>query len=459
MSSDRLVASLRGVGKRFPVHHQPPARSLKEAALGGFRELRQRRWQWALRDVDLDVAAGTSLGLIGHNGAGKSCLLRLMGGVGHPTTGTVDVGGKVGALLELGTGFHPELTGRESALLALLIAGCTRREAQDLLPSVAAFAELEAHLDQPLRTYSSGMAARLAFAVATSTEPDLLLVDEVLAVGDLAFQQRCLARIEEHRHRGATVVLVSHDPALVAHTCEEVAWLDHGRLVTQGPTARVLAAYVEANETAARAATPADLAPVLSTQGRPLVPGVNRVGSQEAQIDAVHLLDGWGRPATEVPAGGAVTVEVALSVSDDVGGACLGVRIVRAADRLACVDTSTPVHPGDGEVRMELERLDLAPGAYDVVVGLFDPSWASTFDHHEHAYPLLVVGDGPHAALLAPPLRWVRPSPARAGRVTSGEPATPSTPPPAAERPGPERGGPARAAGPSWPAGGGGRGR
>jgi lipopolysaccharide transport system ATP-binding protein len=458
MSSDRPVAVLRGVGKRFPVHHQPPARSVKEAALGGFRELRRRRWQWALRDVDLDVAAGTSLGLIGHNGAGKSSLLRLMGGVGRPTTGTIDVGGTVGALLELGTGFHPELSGRESALLALLIAGCTRREAQALLPAVAEFAELEAHLDQPLRTYSSGMAARLAFAVATSAEPDLLLVDEVLAVGDLAFQQRCLARIEAHRRRGATVVLVSHDPALVADTCEEVAWLDHGRLVARGPTEAVLEAYVAANEAAARAATPDDLAPALSTRGIPLVPGVNRVGSQQAHITAVHLLDGWGRPATEVPCGGPLTVAVALTVPEDVGMAHLGVRIVRSRDRTTCVDASTPVHVGDGEVRVDLERLDLAPGHYDVVVGLFDRSWASTFDHHEQAYPLAVVGDGPHTALLAPPLRWSRSGAATAPLTPEGT-APPPTRPPAAAPPAPERGAPAPAPAPSRPGGGAARGR
>jgi lipopolysaccharide transport system ATP-binding protein len=261
------------------------------------------------------------------------------------------------------------------------------------------------------------MAARLAFAVATNVEPDLLLVDEVLAVGDLAFQQRCLRRIDEYRTGGVTVILVSHDPALIAHTCEEVVWLQGGRVVAHGPTEEVLDRYVAENAQAAREATPPDLAVTHSSAGIPLVPGENRVGSQAAVVEEVRLLDLWGMPTEGLATGGGLVVEVSVRVPHDVGVANLSVRIVRSGDRMVCVDTSTAVDPEDALALVELERLDLGPGAYEVEVGLFDPTWTETHDHHSSAYPLQVTGDGAHAAVLAPPVRWHRSGAAHAPRA------------------------------------------
>lgn len=398
---------LRGVGKRYAAHHEAPSSSLKDAFLSGFRQVRRREWRWALQDIDLDIAPGTSIGLIGPNGAGKTSLLRLIGGVGRPDAGRVEVPGRVGALLELGTGFHPDLSGRESAVLAMIIAGRTRRDAVRLLPEVAEFAGLEGLLHQPLRTYSSGMVARLAFAVATSVEPDLLLIDEVLAVGDLEFQHRCLRRIEQYHDDGVTVVLVSHDPSLVAGTCQEVAWLQGGRLIAHGRTAEVLDRYVRENEAASRKATPAGSAVVRTADGVLLVPGENRVGSQEASISAVRLLDRWGLATQDLATGAGLVIEIAVDMPSQMNAALLAVRIVRSKDRAVCIDTSTTVDSSGPLAHVELERLDLAPGHYDVEVGLFDESWCSTHDHHSRAYSLRVSGP-PGTALLAPPLHWRR---------------------------------------------------
>jgi len=198
----------------------------------------------ALANVDLVVPRGDSLGIIGRNGAGKTTLMKVIARVLRPTGGTSAVNGRVAPLLELGAGFDPELSGRENIFLNGAILGRSRREMMRRLPAIVEFAELEAFLDAPVRTYSSGMVARLGFAIATDVEPDILLVDEVLAVGDLEFQQKCLERMHRFRERGATLVLVSHSPEMVLSLCERALWFEAGRLVADGPAREVVEAYV-----------------------------------------------------------------------------------------------------------------------------------------------------------------------------------------------------------------------
>jgi lipopolysaccharide transport system ATP-binding protein len=222
--------------------------------------LRPAETFWALRDVSFTVAPAQMVGLIGHNGAGKSSLLRLIGGVGRPDAGRIEVSGRLGALLDLGAGFHAELTGRENAMINGVISGLTRAEVRRQFDSIVDFAELAAFIDSPLRTYSSGMIMRLAFAVAVHIEPDVLLIDEDLSVGDIAFQEKCLRRVAEFKARGCTILLVSHNADLVSQLCDEALWLRAGRVAAHGPAAPVVEQYVRAM-TAAEPAAPGSPAP------------------------------------------------------------------------------------------------------------------------------------------------------------------------------------------------------
>ncbi|HZD11294.1 MAG TPA: ABC transporter ATP-binding protein, partial [Candidatus Binatia bacterium] len=229
---DAIVA--KGVSKQFRRYHPERPMTFIETFVRGLHRLRPTEHFWALRDVSFTVQRGEMVGVIGVNGAGKSTLLRLIGGVGQPDKGQVQTRGRIGALLDLGAGFHPDLSGRENVLVSGVISGLTRQEVLDRFDAIVDFAELAAFIDSPLRTYSTGMQMRLAFAVAVHIEPEILLIDEVLAVGDIAFQNKCLDRIAQFKRKGSTVLLVSHEASLVKKLCDRAIWLREGRIVAQG---------------------------------------------------------------------------------------------------------------------------------------------------------------------------------------------------------------------------------
>lgn len=235
--------TVRGLSKRYYVQPVHRSHTVHEALAHGFARRTPAESLWALRDVDLDVERGSAIGLIGANGAGKSTLLRLLAKVGRPDTGTIVMRGHMCALLDLGTGFHSDLTGRENVHVAGVISGLTRAEVRQRFDSIVDFAGLDTFIDYPLRTYSTGMAMRLAFAVAIMVEPEILLVDEVLSVGDLAFQHKCAQRIHELRTNGTTLVFCSHQGELVTELCDIAAWLDGGRMRQVGPASDVVHAY------------------------------------------------------------------------------------------------------------------------------------------------------------------------------------------------------------------------
>jgi ABC-type polysaccharide/polyol phosphate transport system ATPase subunit len=236
------VILLDGVSVRFRVPHERVP-TLKEYALRVARRRIRYEEFWALRDVSLTVDAGEAFALIGRNGAGKSTLLKVVARVLRPTAGRARVRGRVAPLLEFGAGFHPELTGRENVFLNGTLLGRSRRELVASFERIVEFAELIEFIDAPLRTYSSGMIARLGFAIATDVRPEVLIVDEGLAVGDTDFQTKCTGRIREFRQAGTTILLVSHQMPYVAETCTRAAWLDHGAVKAVGPAADVVQAY------------------------------------------------------------------------------------------------------------------------------------------------------------------------------------------------------------------------
>jgi lipopolysaccharide transport system ATP-binding protein len=240
MSSEVPAVSLRGVSRRYTF--MAPGQELKTTLLHPGRAWSQRKGQpfSAVRDVTLDIYPGEFFAIVGANGSGKSTLLRLMAGLSRPSTGTVVATGRISTLLELGSGFHPQVSGRENAILNGLLMGLTRAEMEALLPRIIEFAGLQQFIDQPMRTYSSGMYVRLGFAVAAFLDPEILLVDEVLAVGDAVFQERCYEHIDSLRDRGVTVVMVSHDLAAVERFATRAALMERGRIVMVGTPVDVL---------------------------------------------------------------------------------------------------------------------------------------------------------------------------------------------------------------------------
>lgn len=242
MSTDPAIEVVE-VSKKFRVHRDRPS-SIKEALLSWRRERRVEDF-WVLRDIDLTIPRGSFFGLIGHNGSGKSTLLRLMAGIHRPTTGEVRVHGRISALLELGSGFHPDLTGRENVYLNGAMLGLSRRQMTAAMDDIIDFSGIGDFIDVPVKVYSSGMYVRLGFAVAVHVDPEILLVDEVIAVGDEEFQRRCMDHMSGLRERGTTIVLVSHSTELVAALCDRVGWLDHGRLVTVGDPDEVTGKYLD----------------------------------------------------------------------------------------------------------------------------------------------------------------------------------------------------------------------
>jgi lipopolysaccharide transport system ATP-binding protein len=237
---------IQDLGKRFRRYRKDRPFTLQEAVVTGFGRLQPLDWFWALREISFSVPYGEVLGVIGANGAGKSTLLGLIGGIGRPEEGRLEVNGRVGGLLELGAGFHPDLTGRENVIVNGIICGLTRREVDRRFAEIVAFAELEGAINDPLRTYSTGMRMRLGFSIAAHTEPEILLVDEVLAVGDIAFQQKCLDRIKQYQKRGCTIVIVSHNTNQIREFCDRVIWLQAGRIQACDGPALVVSQYEQA---------------------------------------------------------------------------------------------------------------------------------------------------------------------------------------------------------------------
>ena len=239
-------AQIINVSKAFTIRHNK-VDSLKSKVIGFFynRYREQKETLWALKDVSLNISPGETFGLVGRNGSGKSTLLKVIAGIYLPTRGEVQLpdGARIGTMIELGVGFHPELTGKENIFLGALIHGLTRKETQNIYEAVVEFSELSGFMDTPVKNYSSGMHARLGFALAAQLSPDVLLVDEVLAVGDEAFQQKCMKRIDKFRSEGKTIIFVSHSAQDVKNICDRACVLDHGHLMFLGKPAEAIERY------------------------------------------------------------------------------------------------------------------------------------------------------------------------------------------------------------------------
>lgn len=399
---------LEQVWKAYP---RWDARTLKEGLnrrLGGLIAGGEQRW--VLRDVSMEVDRGEFVGLIGVNGAGKSTLLRLAAGLTAPSRGQVLIPADTAAILSLGDLFDPALTGRENALTTALAAGLSARRARALMPEIIGFAELEGFEDAPLRTFSDGMRLRLAFGVLAQLTPDALLIDEVIAVGDVRFRAKCLDYVRERCAAGAGVLFASHSLDEVARECGRAIWLEAGGLAAIGEAEAVVAEYREAMHSSTRERTPPPGAPSGELELRR-----NRFGTQQAVIEEVELRDGLGRSVSELPTGGALEVSFVVRTPRDrpVPAPIVGVTISRAADGIGCYDTNTANDgvlvediAGDREFVLRFHRLDLVPGEYFIDIGAYEQAWRLAYDYHWHVYPLRVTGSSSDGGVFLPPHQW-----------------------------------------------------
>jgi ABC-type polysaccharide/polyol phosphate transport system ATPase subunit len=375
----------------------------------------------ALKGVSFDVAAGTTFGVVGRNGSGKSTLLRLIAGIGKPTKGVVRVNGRVSALIELGAGFHPEISGRDNVFINGMMLGLQRREIARRFDDIVAFAGLEEFIDAPVKTYSSGMYMRLGFAVAVSVDPDVLLVDEVLAVGDESFTHKCLDKFAALRRRGTTVLLVTHALDLVQRFCDEALWLDAGLARQQGDPKRVVDAYlmdVAAAEErqlahgAAAAASP-DAGLEVRTGELPDMSKAaeGRWGSREAEITRVELLRADGTPAHVFGSGDAMEIRISVRAHRRLTDFVFGVGIFNA-DGVCCYGTNTRIEggrpeslDGESEVGFRMPTLDLVEGAYKVDVAVHRQNGAP-YDYHRQLYAFRVTSRVKDVGTFRPVHEW-----------------------------------------------------
>jgi ABC-type polysaccharide/polyol phosphate transport system ATPase subunit len=351
------ILEIDGVSKRFRLRSERPS-SLKRRLLSSHRAAEDF---WALRDVSFDVREGGSTGLVGHNGSGKTTLLKCIAGILRPTSGRISYRGRVAALLELGAGFHPELTGRENVYLNASFLGLSRRETDHVYDEIVAFSELDGFMQSQVKFYSSGMLVRLGFAVAVHVEPDILLVDEVLAVGDEAFQKRCLDRISAFQREGRTIVLVTHALDTVIDVCDRAVMLDHGEVHIDDRPAEVVR----------------ELRRVLLSDDPDFVP---EEGSGELEIADVRISDGAGGPVGTIRPGEGLSVEVDVAVHQPVEALDASLAVLSGASNRPVVIARTaelglsigPVDRGT-RIRFRLPPADWEPGRYFVSVGLQSP--------------------------------------------------------------------------------------
>jgi ABC-type polysaccharide/polyol phosphate transport system ATPase subunit len=349
---------------------------------------------WALRDVSIDIPVGAGLGVIGRNGAGKTTLLKLISRVTWPTSGAVRVGGHVVSLIELGAGFHPELTGRENVYLGGGLFGLTRREIDRQFDAIVHFADVERLIDTPMKRYSSGLYARLGFAVAIYSRPDIVLVDEVLAVGDAAFRRRALEALRRLIAEGKTVLFISHDMWNVRRLCSEILWMEEGRVRAYGPAGEIAERYM--NEINIEA---------LANQSVNLQS--HRGGTGEIRYSSVELVDAGGQPATAIAAGGTLVVRAAYRAERAVERPVFQLAIIDVDSGLVITTatsnaSSTPARvEGEGFVECRFANLPLRPRQYVLRLSISDSHRLASYDVVTAGPRFAVIGRGRGVDTLA----------------------------------------------------------
>lgn len=391
------------VSKRFDYSIEQQ-RTLLESLISKFSrgERGNKRELWALKDISFQVKAGECLGIIGRNGSGKSTILKLAAGIIQPTEGSIEVNGRLSALLELGAGFHQDLTGRENIFLNGSILGMSKREIEACYDQIVAFSELDEFIDMPVKHYSSGMYMRLGFSVAVHVDPRILIVDEVLAVGDQNFQDKCIERIFELKKDGTTIIFVSHNLDNVRKLSSQLLWLEKGVVCASGLPDEVIGSYLEHLHKAER------------IQGIDQSSGFRRWGGREIEITGVRILNGDDEEQNVFETGEALTLEIDYIARSEVKEPEFGIAIYRQDglqvngpnNRLAGLVIKKV--KGPGQIRYQVGSLPLLASSYRVSVAVHDSKMPKAFDFHEQAYTFRVIDSGSYhqSGLVDIPARW-----------------------------------------------------
>ncbi len=363
------VIEFENASKAYRLGRRTGGRTLKEAVLRG-PSRKERKWFHALKDFSMSIHEGEVVGLVGDNGSGKSTVLKAVAGIIEPTSGTVRTKGRVSALLEIGAGFHPEMTGRENVFLSGTILGIDRAELEARYDSIVAFAELEEFMNTPVKFYSSGMYLRLGFAIAMNVDPDVLLVDEVFSVGDNVFQARCKQELRKFRKAGKTILFVSHDMTVVQSFCTRAVYLDHGSLVADGPTDAVVFQYERHIQERRRELEQKGLIYSLRYH--------NRDGSQIVRITGVRILDENGEEKKEFEIGESLTFEVHFENAGFEEPVIFNFAVSDVARNMLFIGSTRqdelpiPRLPKEGVMRVTLPNPALTAGVYFLSFGFFD---------------------------------------------------------------------------------------
>jgi lipopolysaccharide transport system ATP-binding protein len=376
-----IAISARALSKRFARSTERRS-SLKERVVRGGSP--PSKEFWALRDVTFDVERGKTFGIVGHNGSGKSTALKVLTGVYRPTSGEVDVRGRTSALLELGAGFHPELTGRENVVLNGSILGLSRSQIDSAMAEIIDFSGIEAFIDSPVKHYSSGMTLRLGFAIAVKLDPEILIVDEVIAVGDEQFQRRCMDYLHSLRQDGCTIMIVSHALSQIESLCDDAVWLDHGQVRALGDARSTVLAYLEE----------VNRAEIRDRAGSSLVSGgAHATGSGEIRVLDLEFCDAQGQPVDVAMAGEPITVRFHYRAGKNIERAVFGFLFytdtgVQLAGRNSFGEIATSVPEGEGVVEFTVPSLPLLAGHYLVTSMVSDGS--HIYDSRERDFELAV---------------------------------------------------------------------
>jgi len=400
--NEEIVIRAEGLGKQYRIGTaQAPYGTFRDAVTDLARR-QVRRWRgdgsgskvefiWALRDVSFEVRRGEVLGIIGRNGAGKSTALKILSKITHPTEGRVELRGRVGSLLEVGTGFHPELTGRENIFLNGAILGMPRGEIKAKFDEIVAFAETEKFLDTPVKHYSSGMYVRLAFSVAIHVDPDILLIDEVLAVGDSAFRNRCYDRLAEMRNRDTAIILISHNLEQIARVCSSAILLDHGRIQYLGDTQTALNRYID----------------IFAGQQTHAA----NTGTGEIEIVELALCDEKGAPLAEPRTGAPLQLRARYRSRVDVENPNIIFALRRNSEVIlhevsGWAVVNWPIRKGEGVITITYDFFPINQGIVDVTVAIWNETISRAYCWHERALRFTCKGNPKNVAPAVSQVKW-----------------------------------------------------
>jgi ABC-2 type transport system ATP-binding protein/lipopolysaccharide transport system ATP-binding protein len=405
------VDQVTRIYQKYSAQHR--FKTFKSAIVKGdfFKSLRPDELVAALDNVSFKVEKGTTFGVIGENGSGKSTLLKVITGITKPTSGSVRVDGKISALIELGAGFHPEISGRENVFINGIMLGLSKKEITEKFENIVRFAELEEFIDAPVKTYSSGMHMRLGFSIAINVNPDILLIDEVLAVGDASFVPKCLDRIDDFRRRKKTILFVSHDLSTVEKICDRVIWLKHGKIQTMGEPKRVVDAYLQdvaekQEEDFERRQQEVEAEEKFEEERRE-----NRWGKREIEIKKVRLkgLDGTEKHVYSPDEG--MVIEMDVLAYSQIKDFAFGIGIYNPKG-ICCYGTNTQLEEfkaqsveGEGQVVCQIEKLGLINGTYYLDVAIHKKD-GYPYDYHRNLYSFLISSTKKDVGILRPKHSW-----------------------------------------------------